>query len=168
MWVKKNLGEMKPKEFISWTLIQEIRDVVFQHPYLSFLLMSVGIEFLGKCRFTKKQSWQEITPSEGYSEGEKLMSEVDPRYAQINLQKQLRNGIAHAFLPKSQIALSEAKHGAIHFSKTSQGQIILVAEIFYRDFVIACKKVLETEFPTNDKVNLDFMYTGPSMVVGML
>lgn len=159
---------MKPKEFISWTLIQEIKDVVDRHPYLSFLLISVGIEFLGKCMFTSNQDWQAIRPKEGFDEGMKLMIDIDPRYAQVNLRDQLRNGIAHALLPKSQIALSEIKNGAIHFSVTKTNQIVFVAEIFYRDFVIACKKVLDKEFPENDKVNKDFMYAGPQQIVDFL
>lgn len=38
---------MKPKKFIESVLINEMKDVVFRHPYLSFLLISVGVEFLG-------------------------------------------------------------------------------------------------------------------------
>ena len=73
--------------------------------------------------------------------------------------KELRNGFAHTLIPKK-VLLSEVKHGTKHFDKDSSGKVVLVAEIFYRDFVIACQKILETEFGLEDKMNKDILKVG--------
>jgi hypothetical protein len=44
---------MKPKEFIEAVLINEMKDIVNKHPSLSFLLISVGIEFLEEDKMNK-------------------------------------------------------------------------------------------------------------------
>jgi len=151
---------MKPKEFIEHVLIHELRDIVFRHPYLSFALISIGIEFLGKCMLTenKFQKWNNINPDKAYKKGTELMLEIDTAYSSVDL-KELRNGFAHTLLPKK-VLLSELKHGAIHFEKRTDGKTILVAEILYRDFVIACQKVLNTTFDINDKMNKEILHVG--------
>lgn len=145
---------MKPKEFIQNVIIGEYQDIVFRHQYLSFALISIAIEFIGKCMLTSHKTWV-ITPDKALKKGIELMTEVDSRYSSIDL-KNLRHGFAHTLIPKN-IALSELKHGAIHFDKNSRGKVILVAEIFYRDLVIACQKIIQTEFDENDKMNKDIL-----------
>lgn len=142
---------MYPKEFIQHVLINEIGDIVKSHPYLSFTLIAIGIEFLGKC-LSENKDWQKIKPDRAFQKGLDLMAEEEPIYNKLNLRDELRNGFAHGLLPKSKLALSEVKHGALHFSERG-GKTILVAEILYRDFVRACKKILEIDFPENDKMN---------------
>lgn len=151
---------MKPKEFIAGVLINEIKDVVDRHPYLSFLLIAVGIEFLGKCLLTDKQNWNDINPDTAFKKGMELMCKIEPQYSKHDLKGELRNGFAHTFLPKSKIALSEIKHGARNFQLNSSGQTVLVAEIFYRDFVIACQTIIHQKFPSEDKMNKEFIYVG--------
>lgn len=151
---------MKPKEFIKNVLINEIKDIVDNHPYLSFLLIAVGVEFLGKCLMTDKQDWHLIKPDAAFKKGMELMCEVDSEYSKHNLKDELRNGFAHTFLPKSKIALSEIKHGAKNFQQNRSGQTIIVAEIFYQDFVIACEHIIQKEFGQEDKMNKDFLYIG--------
>jgi len=143
---------MYPKEFIQYVLIDEIGDIVKSHPYLSFTLIAIGIEFLGKC-LSDGKDWHKIKPDRAFQKGLDLLAEAEPTYNRLSLRDELRNGFAHGFLPKSTLALSEVKHGDLHFSE-SGGKTILVAEIFYRDFVRACKKVLEKEFSDQDKMNM--------------
>ena len=145
---------MKPKDFIKNVIIGEYRDIVFRHPYLSFALVSIAIEFLGKCMLINYKNWQ-IKPDTAFKRGAELLSDVDSRYSTVDL-KELRNGFAHTLVPKK-VSLSELKHGTIHFDKDSEGRPILVAEIFYRDLVIACQKVINTEFNENDKMNEDIL-----------
>lgn len=145
---------MEPKIFIKDVIIEEYKDIVLRHPYLSFALMTIAIEFIGKCMLTNHNKW-EINPDTAFKKGVELMKDVDTRYSTIDL-KELRNGFAHTLLPKK-IALSELKHGAVHFSNNSDGKVILVAEIFYRDLVIACQKVINTDFGINDKMNNDIL-----------
>lgn len=152
---------MKPKAFIETVLVNEIKDVVERHPYLSFLLISVGIEFLGKCMMTDKQKWNEIKAEKAFKLGMELIYAVNPEYKKLNLKSELRDGFAHTFLPKSKIALSQASHGIKNFQRNLQLQTVLVAETFYEDFASACKTVIQTNFPENDKMNKDFIYIGP-------
>lgn len=148
---------MKPKEFIQNVIISEYRDIVFRHPYLSFALLVIGIEFLGKCMLTNHKTWQ-IKPDKAFKRGVTLLSDIDCRYSEIDL-KELRNGFAHTLIPK-EVVLSEIKNGDIHFDNNSQGKTILVAEIFFRDFIIACNKVIDIEFSSNDKMNKDILRIG--------
>lgn len=149
-----------PKEFIQGVLINEMSDIVERHPYLAFALIAIGIEFLGKCHLTEHQDWNRIKPEKAFNKGLELLIEDEPTYRTLNLKNELRDGFAHTLLPKSKIALSEVRHGAIHFSQNSQGKTILVIEIFYRDFVQACQKILATKFPDNDKMNQQFIRIG--------
>jgi hypothetical protein len=148
---------MKPKEFIQIVLIDEMQDVVFRHQFLSFALISIGIEYLGKCMLMNYNTWN-IPPDKAFKSGMKLMSAVDSRYSQVKL-KDLQNGFAHTLAPKG-VYLSEVKHGALHFGRSNDGHTILVTEIFYRDFVLACNMVLNTSFPPGDKMNKGFLRIG--------
>lgn len=151
---------MNPKEFIRNVLISEIKDILNHHPYLSFALIAIGIEFIGKCMLTEYQDWNKIKPDKAFKKGYDMLIKVDMRYKNIDLKDELRNGFAHTFSPKSKIVLSEVKHGAKNFNQNSQGRIILVAEEFYRDFVLICHEVLKTEFDDKDKMNKGFLRIG--------
>lgn len=144
-----------PKDFIQKYLIDEMKDVVFRHPYLSFSLIAIGIEFLGKCMLTECKTW-DIKPGKAYKKGLELICAVDNKYSSLDLKDQLRNGFVHNFAPKSKIILSEVKHDTKHFEKSGE-RTYLVVEILYRDFVKACYIVLEKEFDNNDKMNKPFI-----------
>ncbi len=152
---------MNPKEFIQHILINELNDIVERHAYLSFTLIAIGIEFIGKCNLTECQDWNRIKPDKAFKKGLEMLIAVDKRYELIDLKNELRNGLAHTLLPKSKIALSEVKNGALQFEKSQKGKTILVAEIFYRDFVRICLTTIRTDFPENDKMNKPFIYVGP-------
>lgn len=151
---------MYPKDFIKHVLINEYKDIVDRHAYLSFTLIAIGIEFLGKCMLSQHKDWNRISPDKAFNEGLKLLVAVDKKYGQLSLKNELRNGLAHTLMPKSKIVFSETKNGAIHFGLNSLNQTVLVAEIFYRDFVIACNMVLARQFPQTDKMNKLFMRVG--------
>ncbi len=146
---------MTPKQFIQHVLINEIGDIVTTHTYLSFSLIAIGIEFLGKCLLTDNKDWHtnKTESDKAFQKGLNLIVEEDYRYKNLNLKDQLRNGFAHSMAPKTKIMLSEVKHGTPHLHQLPDGRTILVAEIFYRDFVRACHKVLNRDFPENDKMN---------------
>ena len=144
-----------PKDFIRNVLIEELKDIVFKHAYLSFALIAVGIEYIGKCNMTTRQDWHNINPSNAFDEGLNLLSSNDQRYADenLNLKDSLRNGFAHTLSPKSKIGLSEIKHGTEHFKPASDGKITMVVEYLFADFVKVCNIILDKEFPENDKMN---------------
>jgi hypothetical protein len=153
--------EITPKSFIENTLIKGIGDIVNTNTYLSFTLLAVGIEFIGKCHLTNHQDWNAIKSSKAFAKGMELLVNQDSRYAEIDLKDELRNGLAHTFLPKSKIVLSEVRNGAIHFGESRSGKTTLVAEILYRDFVRICIFTVKKDFPAQDKMNKPFIYVGP-------
>jgi hypothetical protein len=146
---------MYPKEFIQHVLINEIGDIAKTHPYLSFTLIAIGIEFLGKC-LSDGQDWHKINSNRAFERDLALLAKEEPIYSQLNLRNELRNGFAHGLLPKSKLALSEVKNGDQHFSE-KDGKTVLVAEIFYRDFVVACKRILDQGFKAQDKMNIQLL-----------
>jgi len=152
---------MDAKEFIKHVLIDEIKDISERHPYISFGLICLGIELIGKCDLTKYQDWHKINPDKAFKSGMKLMESVDSRYANVDLKDELRNGFAHTLLPKSKIAMGELKNGVVHFSRGKNGQIILASEVLYQDFAKACQMIIDKEFPSDDKMNKPFLYVGP-------
>jgi len=151
---------MMPKDFIKNVLIEEIKDVVDRHPYLAFTLIAIGIELLGKCLMTTHHDWHDIRADKAFDKGLSLLIEENPEYGTLELRNELRNGFTHTLLPKSNIALSEIRHGETHFSKSKNGKSILVVEVFFSDFVRACEKVLSTDFIRNDKMNKAFLEIG--------
>lgn len=150
---------MKPKEFINHVLINEYKDIVDRHKYLSFTLIAIGIEFLGKCLLTSEQDWNKIKSEKAFNKGMELLINIDNRYKSLDLKDELRNGLAHTLLPKSKIDLCEVKSGNQHFGINKSGQTILLAEVFYHDFVIACQNVIKTNFAYSDKMNKGFLRT---------
>jgi len=152
---------MYAKEFIKHVLIDEIKDISERHPYLSFGLICLGIELIGKCDLIKYKDWHKIDHGKAFKSGMKLMEKVDSRYATVDLKNELRNGFAHTLLPKSKIALGELKNGVVHFSKGQNGQTILASEVLYQDFAKACQMIIGKDFPPDDKMNKPFLYIGP-------
>lgn len=150
---------MKPKEFIEHVLINELGDIVFRHPYLSFSLLAIGIEFLGKCTLSDNEDWHNINPDKSFKAGQGLLNQIDERYRMVDLKNELRNGFSHTLSPKFGLILSELKNGSSHFGKV-EGRTILVAEIFYEDFIKCCNKVINTEFEPKNKMNKDFLRFG--------
>jgi hypothetical protein len=153
----KAMPLLTPKQFIQNVLIEEMKDMVFRHPFLAFSLISQGVEFLGKCLNEEKDWHTQPKNVKDFELGKMLLVNIDERYKHVNLRDELRNGFAHSLSPKNKIALSEVKSGNKHFSLNKDGKIILVIEIFYRDFVEACQKIIRTEFSEENKVNKPFL-----------
>jgi len=162
---------MNPKEFIEKVFIIETGDIVNKHPFISFHVVSSGIEFLGKCIDIKNPKWDwDIKYQKENQPFDNAIKQLFPRkYISLfekdfNLREELRNGFSHFFAPKAKIGLF-SKNDLIsknitydmHPFKTQRGQIYLSAEYFYYDFVEACKKVIKMDFPIGDKMNKKFI-----------
>jgi len=158
-----------PKDFINQVLINEIQDIVIKHPYLAFLLICTGIEFLGKCIDTNNQNWdwnqkyQEINQPFDNAIKKLFPKKYSLLLEKYSLRDQLRNGMIHILAPKSKIGLSQLKHdknGEILMKNhpfEQNGKLVFIIEYFYIDFVDACKKVLRMKFDNNDKMNKAFL-----------
>ena len=158
---------MYPKEFIKKVLIDEMQDVVAKHPYLAFVLICSGIEFLGKCIDTQTQNWNKHK-----TKGKQFKSSINKlfpsKYREHSdlLYKQLRNGLVHSLTPKSRIGLF-SKNDEIYYKifnekhpifDEDKNRLKIGIEYFYNDFVEACKKVLVMEF-SEDKMDKPLLST---------
>jgi hypothetical protein len=140
-----------PKEFIQTVLIDELGEIHLRHPYISFVTMAIGIEFLGKC-LNAEEDWNKSG-----------QSKIDFEFAINNLTAfapyrpflsdpykvwtSLRNGFLHSFVSKNTLSLSsgnEMGHLIEH-----NGKLNLKCENLYADFKTACEEVLAmTTFPS--------------------
>jgi hypothetical protein len=160
--------DIYPKQFISDTLVHEIGIISRRNPYLGFLLICSGIEFLGKCINTTVSDWNQSGQSE--TNFVAAINELFPRqYHGLgkDIYTEMRCGLLHALLPGSKIALSEIKNVQgftvdrdNHPIRKESGQYIFLAEYFYADFVEACEKVIATPFPDSDKMTRPILRVG--------
>jgi hypothetical protein len=148
-----------PKSFIAKVLIEEIGKITKTNAYLSFVLIAIGIEFLGKCINDSIDNWNDRKVK-----SEKLFNdairELMPKYQPYRLYQLLRCGLAHYLAPQEGIGLSELKNGTVNLSTTSDGTLVLNVEDFYNDFKCACEKVIygiDNNVYKNDKMYRQFL-----------
>ncbi|MGD0858313.1 MAG: hypothetical protein ABR912_03235 [Terracidiphilus sp.] len=145
-----------PKDFIKITFLEQYREIVYAHKfhYISFALICIGIEFLGKC-LDQPNGWHDKGRSKEHFEN--AINELMPKYSACSskLYKQLRSGFAHGLLPGTDIGLThrdESVQYGTHNLGEHNGNLILVVEEFYDDFELACREILNRQFPQGDKM----------------
>jgi len=141
-------------EFIKVVLVQEFGDITDRHKYLSFGIISQGIELLGACldehefdidghskeRFNL--ALKELFPEKYHEFGEGANPEK-------SLYKNIRCGLLHSIMPKINFALTEVKgnprehHLKIFTLSDGSERYLLVAEEFYEDFKCACYRLID-------------------------
>jgi hypothetical protein len=154
------MATLKPKDFIQSVLIDELGTMINSHPYISFIIMGIGIEFLGKAIDTSLNDWNVRGRSQHDFENAiktiPALKRYEPYLATYTLYDSLRCGLAHSIAPKNKVTLSSKEEQA-HLVK-SAGQINLKVEDFYQDFELACKHVINQPYPASDKMEKDFLY----------
>ena len=132
------------RKFIEDYLIKQINTIKQDHPYFAFLLMAVGIEFLGRCQ--SPNAWNDPKNTKTYFN---CGLAVPPlcQYAKKypDLYHQLRCGLAHAYRPDGIILSNKGGVGDIN------------CDDFYADFVAACRNVLADKAPKKVR-NLDELF----------
>ena len=168
---------MTLEEFINNTVIDEIGIMVStpRLKYLSFLVMSSAIEFLGACLDDKSFH----TTGRSEVRFKKAINEISAlsKYrgfsgqgSGINLYTELRCGLIHAALPQSRVELTERANGVCgqrHMQKvtldnrTTPKRLILVCEELYDDVRLAAVEVIGRLRLGNDfhKTNNPFLAT---------
>jgi len=153
------MGQMTPKDFIQQVLIKEVGEIHISHPYISFLTMSVGIEFLGKC-LNGINDWNRGGRSKDDFEDAinnlNAFSKYRPLLQSHDFWTSFRNGFAHSFVPKNTLTLS-SKDEDPHFTDISLPKINLRCEDMYNDFKDACLEVFNMTFPPHDKMNFPLL-----------
>ena len=122
---------IKVEDFINDYLITHIGEIKNNYPYFAFVLMSIGIEFLGKCQNTDFDwnKYRHAQPETDFNKGMELPSLK--KYKQLNLYRNLRCGLAHSLSTNGNLVLSDK-------SNTTT----LNCEEFYNAFVDACNEIL--------------------------
>jgi hypothetical protein len=140
---------MKITEFVNQVLIKEMGEITHTHQYLSFGLISQGIELLGAC-FDQYEFHEKYHSADRFNEGMKLFDQKYHNFAnnnaKENLYSNLRCGMLHVILPTSEFALSQRGYGYSNLQKAilSDGsyRYVLIAEDFYDDFNLACRELI--------------------------
>ena len=168
-----NTKKISVKRFINHTLINEIKSIQQNdHHYLSFSLISQGIELLGAC--IDNNDWSAVNESANrfrLAIKDLFPSKYQPfkdENSNFNLYKNLRCGLIHIMLPKSSLELIQkdeinkyGKHLEIKMIRKKE-RLILVSEDLFEDFEKAAKTVIkkiENKEIENQKVYGTFLYT---------
>lgn len=153
-----------PKEFISETLVGEIKDIADHHTYLAFVLIADGIEFLGRC-LDEDHGWEHWYRQAPYP-FDNAVKELFPKkyhkpFEQFKVRDKLRNGMLHSCAPKKGLLLTEIRDperiSQAQHPKVAGDTLTLVVEYLYADLVIACKKVCAKKFKKDSKMNQPFL-----------
>ncbi|MGN6494322.1 MAG: hypothetical protein ACTHLE_20185 [Agriterribacter sp.] len=154
------MSKLTTKEFIKTLFIKDLSDVVASKPYISFMVMAVGIEFLGKCVNQNTKHWN--VKNNSTADFERAIKSIPSlqKYGRFlrkyRLYTTFRCGLLHSAAPHFSITLS-SKNEAPHLQEKS-GKLNLKAEDFYDDFRAACEYVIEKKFPVTDKAELVFLH----------
>ena len=153
------MTRIKPKEFIQTVLINEIGELTDSHSYISFILMGIGIEFIGKCIDKSLTDWNVSGRSkqdfENAIKAIPSLKKYEPYLVSHQMYSSFRCGLAHAVSPKLQITLS-SKQEMAHLVE-SNGRLNLKVEDFYNDFKDACNYIISQNYTNGDKMNADFL-----------
>lgn len=127
------------KEFIEDYLIKQIGEIKDRYPYFAFLLMAVGIEFLGKC-LNKFEKWDELGHAkDDFNLG---LEQFPDKYKKLSLYEDLRCGMAHSFQPNNGLKISNVG---------GNDSTCISCDEFYIAFKTACEKVSSGEVPMPKK-----------------
>ena len=150
---------LKPKDFIKEVLIDEVGSLIDKHPYISFILMGIGIEFLGKCTDSGLNDWNVSGRSrEDFENAIKRipsLQKYETHLTTYDMYGSFRCGLAHAAAPKYKITLS-SKQETAHLIENN-GRLNLKVEDFYADFKAGCEHIRGTSYAVSDKMNRDFL-----------
>lgn len=137
-------------------------------PYIKFLLIVNGIEFLGACLDELPIDENKRSEERFNNALNKLFEKKYHKYSKANAEvyfyRDLRCGMVHQLRPRNIgfTTQNESKvDGTIHLVKDKgSGMLVLVLEEFYDDFEFACKKLIkmiENGKVTNKKSDKDFI-----------
>lgn len=165
----KTSREILPIDFIKENLINNLGTMIptaanFGYPYELFILISVGIEFLGACEDSSNWDKEGLSKKRFFT-GINLFPDKYHEYNKF-LYSKLRCGMAHIYAPVPGLGLSEDKHGAINLIEHGNRhdvdyQLDLNVQSFYSDFRTASeyiiKKIENNEYQEDNKIYNSFL-----------
>lgn len=169
---------MKSKEEIKFraqdvlenVLLKEVDKIVKKSgaPYLAFLNIVIGIEFLGACLDERPFIEKNLSEKRFNKALKKLFDKKYHKYSKANnpfyLYENLRCGLVHQIRPLGGIMFttrSEAiTDGNSHLKKLETGELIIVLEDLYEDFENAVNRLIrqvKDKKLTNKKLDDDII-----------
>lgn len=147
---------MTVQKFIKYVYVEEIADIKDKHPYIAYMVMGAGIEFLGK---VLEQPHRNDLFEKGHSKAdfEKAISELSglKRYKGIkNLYEQLRCALLHSSLPGVDIKLGNNKAT----ENISTIPYVLNIDNFYNAFKDVCEDVVKQVDAGTVPITEEFLY----------
>src|SRR5688500_17373736 len=146
------MAQMTTKEFINVTYILQLGEIVKTYPYISFMVMGICIEFIGKCMnagdfreegVSRKRFEEAINNLEAFKKYRELIGKDSP----FDLYSCLRCGLAHAAAPKHPITFS-SKDEMPNLEYHEDGKRVnLRCEDFWADVVAACDELFNMPDP---------------------
>ena len=148
------------QKFIKDVLIDELSCIVKISPFLAFITIGSGIEFLGKCIDDSfPMDWDKsgrspinfnyairnITPLNKYKD---LIDRAD----KFDLYNKFRCGLIHGLAPKESLSLSHGNEQKTSFNGQS-GMVNLNIDELYVDFKLACEDIIGKKFKEPNKMN---------------
>ena len=132
------------KEFIENYYIKDLEGLINNHPFTAFLVISCGIEFLGKC--LSSNDWFDRGHStDDFNNALKVFDSLN-KYSSLGLEfnkndgedislySRIRCGIVHSSVPKIGLSITEGKNNL-------PNEIGL--KDLSKDFINACKSLLD-------------------------
>lgn len=146
---------LNAKEFIKTVFIDELGSLINDRPYISFMIMGIGIELLGKCIDQDLEDWNRPKRSKrDFNDALKNIpsfQKYKPYIDKYDIYSAFRCGLLHSAVPKYAITLS-SKNEQAHLVE-SNDRLNLKVEDFYQDFKEACEFVINDTYPTENKMN---------------
>lgn len=152
-----------PKDFIKQTS-KEIGVMSKGHAYLGFILLCSGIELLGRCLDTEEADWSKHKIDGYYFK--KGLSQFPEHYQLMKdrLYKELRCGMLHSKLPGGfgLTELANDPEGNLKYEDHLRSDPnLIVWEFIYKDYLDGCQKIIDMDFPSDNKMNKPFLSVGP-------
>lgn len=141
------------KQFLNEVILREMKTIIFSNecksaPYVKFVLVATGIEFLGACvdshDFSKEREGEDRFNYALSAFFGKKYHKYSKKDSTINLYKDFRCGMIHQLRPSAKINLTERDKNQEHLKETTNPiKLNLVLEDFYDDLEKAAKKILK-------------------------
>lgn len=159
------------QQFIKDVILREIKTIVYSPecksaPYVKFVLIATGIEFLGACGDPHPYNKEKEGEDRFNAALNKYFNKKYQKYAKkgsaINLYEDFRCGMIHQLRPTHLINLTERGKGHNHLDETTNPtKLHLVLEDFYDDLESAAldllKKIEQGKVSNVQKNKADFL-----------
>jgi len=160
---------MTTKNFISQVLMVELKSLLNEkdinnfpkYRYHAFILISIGIEFLGAA--IDKYGWFSGSKSRKNYIFAITQYKSLQKYNNKKIFENLRCGMAHVYVLNGGVGINMKSEGGLH-NKINNGKLLLTIEYFFEDFILACQELIDNidgnkkTLPISNKVYKDFLY----------